>query len=225
MINPIFLAVDTDDIQVADRLLIEVGDRIGGVKFGLHFFVRHGIKVTKQTAQTGATNYRPWFLDLKFHDIPQTVAGAIRAIIPAGPDFLTVHCVGGIRMMRAASEALNGTQQPKLLGVTGLTSLETTSQTVMAHASGAYLAGLPGVVCAAQDAPILRSHFGPDFILMVPGIREHQPPNDQVRVATPVEAMQAGANFLVIGREISAAVSPREAVERILSRLTAYNLI
>jgi orotidine-5'-phosphate decarboxylase len=229
MTNPIFCAIDTPDPVQAAQLAASIGGHVHGIKLGLEFFMAQG--------STGIAAARPanvpLFLDVKLHDIPNTVAGALQALLPLHADFITIHTSGGAAMMRAACDtaAKAGTTRPKLLGVTVLTSLDSddlaavgqdrdaTAQVVrlgrLAQASG-----LDGVICAPTEITALRAACGKDFILMVPGIRPSwAAAGDQKRVMTPREAIAAGATYLVIGRPITAAPNPEQAAARIVAEL------
>jgi orotidine-5'-phosphate decarboxylase len=165
------------------------------------------------------------FLDLKFHDIPNTVAGAVAAAAQLpGVKLLTLHATGGLAMMRAAKEAVSGKKKrPALLGVTILTSMDTQAMEAVglsgtpgsravALAELARQAGLDGVVASAHEVIAIREACGPEFLIVVPGVRPAAASvNDQSRVATPAEAIRAGANYLVVGRPITAADDPRQA--------------
>jgi orotidine-5'-phosphate decarboxylase len=169
------------------------------------------------------------FLDLKFHDIPNTVAGAVRGILPLAPEFTTVHASGGLAMMKAAVEAANG--RTKILAVTMLTSLSeadlpslglagAVSDQVKRLADLAQQAGVDGLVCSPHEVADLRAQLGADFALVVPGIRPiGAAGDDQARIMTPIEALQAGASRLVIGRPITAAADPKAAASAILASL------
>lgn len=173
------------------------------------------------------------FLDLKFHDIPNTVAGAVAAAADLRDvAMLTLHTSGGVAMMKAAREALNGRKtRPLLLGVTVLTSLdaaalqqigfkETPASQVLALAKLAKQAGLDGVVSSAHEAQAIRRECGPKFLIVVPGVRPaSSSANDQSRIATPSEAIRAGADYLVIGRPITAAPDPRVAALSIAAEI------
>jgi orotidine-5'-phosphate decarboxylase len=175
------------------------------------------------------------FLDLKFHDIPNTVAGSVAAAAALpGVQMTTLHTTGGLAMMQAAREAIVGRKQrPALLGVTILTSLDSAalrsiglagsaSTRVVALARLAKKAGLDGVIASAHEARAIRRACGPQFLIVVPGIRPAAgAANDQARVATPGTAIRAGANYLVVGRPITAADDPVAAAEAITSEITA----
>lgn len=164
------------------------------------------------------------FLDLKFHDIPNTVAGAVAAAVLPGVRLLTLHTLGGVAMMRAAREAAGkGRNRPKLLGVTILTSMDEAAlrdvgiagppaERVIALAQLAQEAGLDGVVASGQETRAIRAACGPGFLIVVPGVRSTGAgANDQSRVMTPTEAISSGADYLVVGRPITAAKDPRAA--------------
>jgi orotidine-5'-phosphate decarboxylase len=224
MYNPLFLSLDIDEVAAAERLLQTVGPYIGGIKIGMRFLLRHGPTACSAIAQFGSTHHRSLFLDLKFHDIPSTVQAAVRATEALQPEFLTVHCAGGETMMRAAVTAANQcVARPRLLGVTQLTSLQYDIDTVMEQAREAFEAGLDGVVCSPWEVSLLRQEFGPNFILMVPGIRETLETHDQKRVASALTAMEAGATFIVVGRAITQAADPIQAAEKILNALRAHH--
>jgi orotidine-5'-phosphate decarboxylase len=219
--NPVFVALDTVDRIRARTLADAVRPHVGGLKLGLEFFCANGPDAVREVA--GAT---PLFLDLKLHDIPNTVAGAVRAVMPLRPSFLTVHAGGGPAMLRAAVETAAGAV--KLLGVTVLTSLDGADLDrvgqqgpVLDQARRLALlareAGLAGVVCSPHEIAALRAELGPGFLLVVPGIRPAGAGiGDQKRVMTPREALAAGADHLVIGRPITAAADPAAAARRIL---------
>ncbi len=224
--NPILCAIDTPEMSRAEALIAAVADAVGGVKLGLEFFAAHGPDGVRRAAAGQASV----FLDLKLHDIPNTVAGAVRAALALDPLFLTLHSAGGPAMMRAAVEA-RGAARTQLLGVTVLTSLDegdlaATGQTgpvaaqVRRLALLARSAGLDGVVCSPQEVAMLREACGSDFLLVVPGIRPAGAAvGDQKRVQTPRDAIAAGADYLVIGRPITAAPDPAAAARAILAEI------
>ena len=221
--NPILCAIDTQDAGVARGLVRAVAGVVGGVKFGLEFFVAQGPRAVREAAQG-----LPLFLDLKLHDIPNTVAGAVRAAAALEPLLLTVHCMGGAAMLRAAADAAGaGRSRMRLLGVTVLTSLDdadlaSVGQAGPAAAQAQRLAllardcGLDGVVCSPHEVSALRAACGKDFLLVVPGIRPAGAASgDQKRVMGPRAALEAGADYLVIGRPITAAPDPAAAARAI----------
>lgn len=229
--NPIFCALDTTDEARAVALAQGLKGSVGGVKIGMEFFYACGPQGFRAVAEAGL----PVFLDLKLHDIPNTVAGGIRAVLPLRPAIVNVHAAGGLAMMRAAAEAAReaGDARPLVVGVTMLTSLDRSdlSQTGVAGTPADHVArlahlaaeaGLDGVVCSAHEIERLRAELGPDFKLVVPGIRPALSDiGDQKRVMTPADALALGADILVIGRPITAAENPREAARAIAASLAA----
>lgn len=187
------------------------------LKAGLEFFVAHG------PAGVRALAPNPVFLDLKLHDIPNTVAGAVRAVLPLAPRMLTLHAGAGVAALEAARRAAEGEGRPLLLGVTVLTSLDAQAlhgvgvaggprQQVLRLARLAMDAGLDGLVCGPQEVAMLRDAFGAAPVLVVPGVRPAgSATGDQARVATPAEAARAGADWIVVGRPITDASDPAAA--------------
>lgn len=228
----IFVALDTHDLARAAALARDLAGLVGGVKIGKEFFTAHGPDGVRAVA--GGV---PLFLDLKFHDIPNTVAGALRSAVHLRPAFLDVHAAGGRAMLEAAVQAVaEGAEdadvpRPQLLGVTVLTSLseadlEEIGQAGPASDQAVRLArlaqscGLDGVVCSPREIAALRTACGPDFVLMVPGIRPSWAASgDQKRVTTPAEALAAGADYLVIGRPVTAAPDAAAAARRIVEEI------
>jgi orotidine-5'-phosphate decarboxylase len=226
----IFCAVDTTEMGTARDLCRQLAGLVGGVKLGLEFFVAHGpAGVRTVIGEDGP----PLFLDLKLHDIPNTVAGGVRAALDLKPAFMTIHASGGPAMMRAAVEAAAqaGSQRPKILGVTVLTSMDDgdldsvgqrtpVAEQVVRLATVAQQSGLDGVICSPNEVKALRQACGPDFVLMVPGIRPAWAAlGDQKRVMTPAEALAAGADHLVIGRPITGDTNPAAAARRIVQEI------
>ena len=231
--NPVFAALDTTDLDRARGLAAAVAPHVGGLKLGLEFFLAQGLANTAAVA--GAT---PLFLDLKLHDIPNTVAGGVRAIAGLKPEFLTIHTAGGSAMMHAAvdaaAEAAAQTgHRIKLLGVTVLTSLDDgdldavgqrgpAADQVRRLALLARASGLDGVICSPMEVAALRADLGADFQLVVPGIRPAGAAlGDQKRVMGPRDAIAAGASRLVIGRPITEAPDPAAAARAIAAELAA----
>ncbi len=228
----VFAAIDTPDAARAARLVTALRGEVGGVKIGNELFTAQGPDGVRAVARGERL-----FLDLKFHDIPNTVAGAVRSAVHLRPFCLTLHASGGRAMMEAATEAAREAAEelevarPKLLGVTVLTSLDGSdleavgqrgpaADQVRRLADLAQDAGLDGVVCSPREIEILRADRGPSFILLVPGIRPSWAASgDQKRVTTPSEAIAAGADYLVIGRPITAQADPRAAARRIAEEL------
>lgn len=231
--NPVLVALDTTSVEKASQLSRTLSGLVGGVKLGLEFFGANGPEGVKRVADGGA----PLFLDLKFHDIPNTVAGAVRAVTPLAPAILNVHASGGLAMMEAASQAAaetaakHGVNKPLVIAVTVLTSMDQAAlnatgapgavlDQVLRLADLAQKAGLDGVVCSAHEAAAIRSACGKDFKLIVPGIRPAwSEAGDQKRIKTPSEALNDGADYLVIGRPITGASDPAEAARKIADEI------
>ena len=227
--DKIFVALDTAEAEAALALARQLAGLVGGIKLGKQLFTAEGPAGARKLAATGLKI----FLDLKFHDIPATVAGAVTAALKLKPFMLTVHAAGGRAMMQAAAKAAAEAdkRRPLVLGVTVLTSLAdrelaetgvagTAADQVLRLARLAKESGLDGVVCSAREARALRAALGPDFKLVVPGIRpDWAASDDQKRVMTPKEAVAAGADYLVIGRPITAAKDPADAARRIAAEL------
>jgi orotidine-5'-phosphate decarboxylase len=216
-------AIDTPELDRAVQLVRELAPHCGLVKLGLEFFLRHG-----PAGFTAAAQGNPVFLDLKLHDIPNTVAGAVRALLPLGADMLTIHAGGGAKMIAAAAEAAAKVSwRPKILAVTVLTSLDAyglseigvaggPAQQVLRLARIALAHGADGLVCSAHEISLLRDAFGAKPILVVPGIRPAgSAADDQARVMTPQAAVKAGADFIVVGRPITEAADPAAAAAAI----------
>ncbi|MEO3435066.1 orotidine-5'-phosphate decarboxylase [Inquilinus sp. CAU 1745] len=232
--SPIFCAVDTPTIDAARSLASRLTGLVGGLKLGLEFFLANGPDGYRALAGQDL----PIFLDLKLHDIPNTVAGAVRSVTALNPAFVTIHASGGPAMMKAAAEAARetadklGAPRPRLLGVTVMTSLDSGDLGAVGQdpdmaaqvdrlAELSRESGLDGIVCSPHEIERLRRRIGEGFTLMVPGIRPRwAAANDQKRVLTPSEAMALGADHLVIGRPITAATDPAEAARRIADELS-----
>lgn len=228
MTNPIFCAIDTTDLEKAKTLIGDISPYVGGIKLGLEFFTHHGAEGVKRVMPEGL----PLFLDLKFHDIPNTLAGAVRALSGLNIFLTTIHASGGEAMMKAAKEAaLQLPTKPKVLGVTILTSLEekdmeklgfqlSVAQQVEKLGKLAKQSGLDGMVCSPHEISAMRKTLGDEFLLVIPGIRPAgSAAGDQKRVMTPKEAMDLGASYLVIGRPITGAENPGRAAEQIAASL------
>ncbi len=224
MSNPIFLALDVPQVEPAKALLNKVKAHIGGVKLGLEFFCAHGAHGVHEIGHMGL----PIFLDLKFHDIPNTVAAAMQAIHVYEPAIVTVHASGGRAMMEDAKAA--AAEGCKVVGVTTLTSMDSSDLTatgvygsaetqVMRLAELAHNAGLDGIVCSGHEVGKVHRQWKDGFFV-VPGLR---PPGsgigDQKRVVTPRSARDNGASVLVIGRPISRADDPEAAARAIEATL------
>jgi orotidine-5'-phosphate decarboxylase len=223
----LIVALDTTDPVRARELAELSAPACGLFKIGLEYFLANG------AAGLEGLRARPLFLDLKFHDIPNTVAGAVSAVLPLGPRMLTVHAAGGARMVEAARRAAEaaGADRPMLLAVTVLTSLDAASlaatgvagapeEQVLRLARLALDAGADGLVCSPREVAAVRAAVGHDCVLVVPGIRPRGAPSgDQARTMTPREAMAAGADWIVVGRPIIAAPDPAAAAATIAAEI------
>ena len=219
------------DFPTRDEVLAmarRLGGRVGWLKVGLEPFTSAGPALVRDVAETGARV----FLDLKFHDIPATVAGAVSAAARSGATMVNVHASGGRAMLDAAREAATRGGLERLIAVTLLTSLDAAALSELPVAGApeeiatrlavlAKACGLDGVVCSATDLRQIRAACGPQFLTVVPGIRPAGAGvQDQKRVATPAGAVAAGADILVIGRPITAAEDPLEALESIVGGMS-----
>ena len=224
MRSPLFVAIDTPDIERAKSIAMRVRTHVGGIKLGLEFFCANGRHGVRDMAELGL----PIFLDLKFHDIPNTVGKAIQALRPLEPAILTVHAAGGRAMMEDAKAA--APEGTKVVGVTVLTSLDeddlrATGISGDSHAQVERLtalareAGLDGVVCSGNEVAAAKKLW-PDGFFVVPGVRPADGhAGDQKRVMTPRKALDAGASILVIGRPITQAEDPDTAARAIEATL------
>jgi orotidine-5'-phosphate decarboxylase len=225
----VIVALDYAEAAAATALVGRLDPSLCKLKVGKELFVRAGPALVEQFAAAG---FRV-FLDLKFHDIPTTVAQACRAAADLGVWMVNVHASGGLRMMRAAREAVDkSAQAPRLIAVTVLTSMSgedlrqiglavEPAEQVERLARLSREAGLDGVVCSAQEAPLLRQAIGPDFLLVTPGIRPAgSEVGDQSRILTPARAMAAGADYLVVGRPITQAADPVAALQSINAEIS-----
>ncbi len=221
--NPICVALDTAELDRAVGLAKTLVNHVGMMKIGMEFFYAHGTKGYEAIAETGM----PIFLDLKLHDIPNTVAQGLKSLMRLEPTITNVHATGGLDMMKAARDAVTG--KTKLIAVTILTSLSdqdifklgfdafSTDRHAAALARLAHSVGLDGVVCSPKDLRRIRKNLPRDFLTIVPGIRPADvATHDQKRVATPKSAIAAGADILVIGRAITGAADPAQAAHQIL---------
>lgn len=224
--NPLFLAVDTTDMRHARELIAACAPHIGGVKLGLEFFCRHG----PRGIATLLPDHMPLFLDLKLHDIPNTVWGAMRALHHLEPAVVTVHAAGGAAMLRAARDA--ALPQTKVIAVTVLTSMDDADLGAVGVADGPAAqvarlaaltrdAGVDGIVCSGAEVAAARDAW-PGGLFVVPGIRPGGALEaDQKRVMTPGAALAAGARVLVVGRPITEAPDPAAAARAIAGTLHA----
>jgi orotidine-5'-phosphate decarboxylase len=222
---PIAVALDAPDLETAARWAGLVTPHVSTVKIGLELYLRYGPEAVASVR--GASNVQ-LFLDLKLHDIPATVAAAARAVARLRPHLLTVHASGGPEVVRAAAAAAPNT---KIVAVTILTSLSAAElgrigfagsvrDCVRRLATLAVQAGARGLVCSPREVADLRAEVGPDILLITPGVRPAgSDAHDQVRVATPEEALRDGADLLVIGRPITAAADPGAAAAAIAASL------
>lgn len=227
----ILVPLDTTDVNWAAGLADRLRGHVGGIKLGKEFISANGPHGVRQVVG----NDQPLFLDVKFHDIPNTVAGAIRSLGALQPFMVNVHAFGGRTMMEAAvaANAEAGAVRPLILAVTVLTSLDNddlaelgvysnSGDQVVRLAQLAQDCGVDGAVCSPKEIALLRDACGPDFKLVVPGIRPTWASvDDQKRIATPADAVAMGADYLVIGRPITGADDPVAAAERIGKELAA----
>ncbi len=233
MISPrdrLIVALDVPDAGSARSIIASLGDSVHAYKIGLQLFTAEGPSLVRELKDSG----RKVFLDLKLHDIPNTVAGAVRSASALGIDMLTIHAGGGVPMMRAAVEAANIAQKPPLiLAVTVLTSLGdseirqtgvigTVSEQVLRLGTLAKAAGCGGIVASPQEVMDSRRILGDEFIIVTPGVRPRgSAPDDQTRTAEPAEAIKAGASYLVVGRPITGAGDPKAAAERVIVEISS----
>lgn len=232
--NPILVALDVDSPNKALALADALRGAVGGFKIGKQLFTAAGPDMVRELTKRGDRV----FLDLKFHDIPNTVAGAVQSAVGTGAWMVNVHASGGSAMMQAAAGAAakaasaHGSAKPLVIGVTVLTSMNDAAlkevgvdrpmvDQVVHLATLAKASGLDGVVASPQEITAIRAACGPSFHIVTPGIRpaDQQGKDDQARTLTPAEAIQAGATYLVIGRPITGAPDPRRAAEAILATL------
>jgi orotidine-5'-phosphate decarboxylase len=223
----VFLALDVPTAADARALIDRLAGEATSFKVGLQLFCNAGPDFVAELAGKGLRI----FLDLKFHDIPNTVAGAVRSVASLGAAMINLHCSGGAAMMRAAREALPQGEGTALLGVTVLTSLDDDDLRALgvAHSSEGQVlllarmarqAGLDGVICSPKEIHLLRAEMGDDFLLVTPGIRPAwSDAGDQKRITTPREAIAAGASALVIGRPVTGADNPAEAMRRVIEEI------
>ncbi len=239
--SSLIVALDFDSLSSAVRFAKQVADLVGMFKIGNQLFTAGGPPAVKEIAALGSGV----FLDLKFHDIPNTVAGAVlSAAAMSGVQLVNVHALGGRAMLEAAVQAISagvpmGADRPRLLAVTILTSMNQKSMRevgiggppkgrVVKLAKLAKQAGVDGVVASVQEARAIRKACGREFLIVTPGVRLKEKEktaatkdDDQARTATPAEAIRAGADFLVVGRPILAASDPRAAVQAVVDEMAA----
>jgi orotidine-5'-phosphate decarboxylase len=225
----LIVALDVSSAAAAQKIVAAVGDSASCYKVGMQLYTAEGPKIVRDLVASG----RRVFLDLKYHDIPNTVAAAVREAAGLGVSMLTVHASGGGKMMRAATEAARDRNAALLvLAVTVLTSLDDNDldklgvhgrvkDQVLRLAALALADGCQGIVASAQEASELRSELEGDFAIVTPGIRPAgMEPGDQARVVTPAEAIAAGASHIVVGRPITGAADPAAEARAILGQMS-----
>jgi orotidine-5'-phosphate decarboxylase len=237
--SSLIVALDFDSLNTAVKFAKEIADLVGMFKIGSQLFTAAGPDAVRQVSQLGTDI----FLDLKYHDIPNTVAGAVlaAAALP-GVQLVNVHALGGTAMMQAAAQAVSagvpmGADRTRLLAVTLLTSIDQKAlrevgitgppkSRVLRLAKLAQSAGVDGVVASVQEAKEIRKTCGREFLIVTPGVRpketgaEHKK-DDQARTATPFEAIKAGSDYIVVGRPILAATDPRAAAQAIVEEIAS----
>jgi orotidine-5'-phosphate decarboxylase len=221
------VALDLPNEQEALKLVDRLGQTCQWFKVGMELYYAAGNNIVQQLRDRGFNV----FLDLKLHDIPNTVAGAIRSATHAGASLLTIHATGGAAMMSAAAEAASAPGSPRLLAVTVLTSMDANelagigiaaspAEQVLRLARLAQASGIYGMVCSPEEVDLLRKETGPDTLLVIPGIRPVGIAiEDQKRIATPAQAIAQGASMLVVGRPITRAHDPAKAAQAILEEI------
>ena len=226
----LIVALDVPSAAAARELAAQLRGTCRWVKVGLELYLAAGTAIVEELTAQGFSI----FLDLKFHDIPNTVAGAVRSAASMGASLLTIHAAGGPAMLRAAAEAAAATKNaPRLLAVTVLTSMDqeqlaaigietTAADQVLRLARMAIDSEIRGLVCSPEEVAILRRELGAEPRLVVPGIRPAGAAvGDQKRIATPADAIRAGASQLVVGRPITQATDPAKAAQAILDEITS----
>jgi orotidine-5'-phosphate decarboxylase len=230
----LIVALDVPTAAAAQEIVAAVGDSALTYKVGMQLYTAEGPQLVRDLLSSG----RRVFLDLKYHDIPNTVAAAVREAAQLGVSMLTVHAAGGQKMLRAAVESARAaTPELTVLAVTVLTSMDeadletigipgTVTEEVLRLASLALAHGCQGIVASAREASRLRAELGDEFALVTPGVRPagagHE---DQVRVVTPAEAISAGASHIVVGRPITGATDPAGAARAILGQISSLEII
>lgn len=226
----LIIALDVSRASEAQKIVSEIGESASTYKVGKQLFTAEGPQVVRDLVASG----RKVFLDLKFHDIPNTVAGAVKSAAELRVSMLTVHASGGSKMLKAAAEAAaQSSSKPLILGVTVLTSLNDddlqelglpvgVADQVLRLAGIARNAGIGGLVASAHEAESLRRNLGEGFAIVTPGVRPTGADvGDQARVVTPADALRAGASHIVVGRPITGAPSPAQAAEQILAEMAS----
>ncbi len=231
----VIVALDFDTCEKALNLVDTLGETVNHYKVGLELFSRCGIEVVKEISK----RRKKVFLDLKYHDIPNTVKSAARVGIEAGVWMFNVHALGGYEFLKQIAEFNKeysekiGIERPLLIAVTVLTSMDendlksigiesSVEDEVLRLAELSKKAGLDGVVCSAREVKLIKENLGEDFITVTPGIRPTwAAKNDQKRVVTPKDAIKLGTDYMVIGRPITGAPNPKEAAEKILFEISS----
>lgn len=233
----LIVALDVSTMDAMKSIVSSLGDSISFYKVGMELFYAEGDQTVRYLQDQG----KHVFLDLKLHDIPNTVAHGVSSLTRLGANLITIHGQGGPIMMKAAAQAAResaeqlGIERPKLLAITILTSFDDEAWTsiggqlpisdqVIRLAKLAKESGMDGVVCSALEAKMIREACGPDFLIVTPGIRpSFAATNDQKRIATPASALADGASRLVIGRPITQAANPQEAVRLIIEEMESLS--
>lgn len=228
----LIIALDFENLEKVQHFLTPFGTQSLYVKVGMELFYKEGPEIIYYLKNKG----HQIFLDLKLHDIPNTVKQGMKSIASLGVDLVNVHAAGGSQMMVAAREGIEagtslGNNRPKIIGVTQLTSTSenvlqnellishSLEETVISYARLTQQSGLDGVVCSVWEVPMLRSVCGEEFLTVTPGIRNQEDSsNDQTRIATPVEARNAGSSMIVVGRSITASLDPVKKYEEMKSQ-------
>lgn len=233
----LIVALDVSTMDAMKSIVSSLGDSVSFYKVGMELFYAEGDQTVRYLQDQG----KHVFLDLKLHDIPNTVAHGVSSLTRLGANLITIHGQGGPIMMKAAAQAAResaeqlGIERPKLLAITVLTSFDDEAWTsiggqlpisdqVIRLAKLAKESGMDGVVCSALEAKMIRKACGPDFLIVTPGIRpSFAATNDQKRIATPASALADGASRLVIGRPITQAANPQEAVRLIIEEMESLS--
>ncbi|MBD3426929.1 MAG: orotidine-5'-phosphate decarboxylase [Candidatus Omnitrophica bacterium] len=231
----LIVALDVKSIEEAEGLIGALSPAVDVFKIGIAPFTGYGLPILDKLEEAG----KKVFLDLKFHDIPNTVSNAAYVAATKGVFMLNFHCLGGTKMMRRAREGAregarsSGKEEPLLLGVTLLTSMDSQEMAslgfsgsvqskVLSLAEKAKEAGMDGVVASAREAEAIRKRFGRDFVIVTPGVRPGwAEAGDQKRVVTPKEALEKGADYIVVGRPVIQAEDPARAAERIIEDMSS----
>ena len=232
----VIVALDVSTMDAMKDIVSTLGDSVSYYKVGMELFYAEGEQTVRYLQEQG----KNVFLDLKLHDIPNTVAHGVSSLTRLGANLMTIHGQGGAIMMQRAAEAASqtakelGIERPKLLAITVLTSFDEEnwsktggqlpiSDQVIRLAKLAKESGMDGVVCSPLEAKMIRQACGPDFLIVTPGVRpSFAASDDQKRIATPAKALADGASRLVIGRPITKAAEPKEAVRRILEEINHH---